>query len=361
MIKRDHEILERALEAVNRETGRRLRMLKKNLIQPDGKVVDATIEVEGMQYHVGVKKWAQQANFGALIYQVKELPGNQLLVADYVNKKLAARLKEAGVQFIDTAGNAYIDQENMYLNIRGNDPVITLVVQEKRKPAVTVQIRKNQNVRPEQHRGTGRAFTPTGLKVVYELILEPELVRHPYRDIAERADVALGTVGWVLNDLKAQGVIVGRGKQKRIDEIGALVEAWAGAYPQKLREKQFIGWFFAEDPLWWKNFKLAETEALWGGEVAAALMTKYLKPQIATLYVRGDIGGVIQQGRLTKARRPEEANVEILRPFWKKDRDEETVHPVIVYADLIATADPRNAETAKLIYDKYFNQYHEQA
>lgn len=258
MTERDREILERALEAVHRETGRQLRILKKNLIQPDGKVVDAIIDVEGTRYHVDVKKWVQQTNFGVLVYQVRKLPDNQLLVADYVNRKLAARLKEAGVQFIDTAGNAYIDQENIYLNIRGNDPVVTVMVKEKRKPTVTVQIRKNQNIRPEQHRATGRAFTPTGLKVVYELILEPELVRRPYRDIAERADVALGTIGWVLNDLKAQGVVVGRGGEQRIDEIGALVEAWAGVYPQKLREKQFIGWFFSEDPLWWKNFNLEE-------------------------------------------------------------------------------------------------------
>jgi hypothetical protein len=357
MIKQKKNVLDKALEAVQQETGKRLKMLKKNLIQQDGKIVDAIVEIAGVQYHVEVKKWTQQANFGALVYQVQDLPGNKLLVADYVNKKLAARLKDAGVQFIDTAGNAYIDQDNLYLNIRGNDPVVTLTVNEENRPNTAVPIGMNQEIRPDQRWTTGRAFTPTGLKVVYELILDPDLINRPYRYIADRADVALGTVGWVLNDLTAKGLVANRGKKKTIRELKVLIETWAEAYPQKLRQKQLLGRFFTHDPTWWKKIDLKNLRAQWGGEVAAAEMTNYLRPQKAIIYLRGDLIPLMQQGRMTKVENMGGANVEIYKPFWNRDLPGKTVHPLIVYADLIVTGDPRNLETAKLIYDNFIDKH----
>jgi hypothetical protein len=47
-------------------------------------------------------------------------------------------------------------------------------------------------------------------------------------------------------------------------------------------------------------------------------------------------------------------NVEILDAFWNFDAipDNDLVPPVLVYADLLATNDGRNAEAAKLIYEQ---------
>jgi hypothetical protein len=47
-------------------------------------------------------------------------------------------------------------------------------------------------------------------------------------------------------------------------------------------------------------------------------------------------------------------DVEILDAFWNLDDANlmpETVPPLLVYADLLASNDPRNLETAKMIYD----------
>lgn len=348
----EQEIVQRAAEAINAETGQQLR-----IVRGGDRTIDAVVELNGIEYNAEIRKWVQQANFGALVYQVQNLPGRPLLIADYVNRKLAQRLKDAGVQFIDTAGNAYIRQEHFYLNIRGNDPLATLTVKQQRKPPVTVPLGRNEAIRPNQRKGTGRAFTPTGLKVVYELILQPELVSKTYRQIAAKADVAIGTVGWVLNDLKAQGIVVDRGKEKVFTDGKALIDAWVEAYPLRLRTKQLIGLFVAEDQDWWKDFTIEKHEAQWGGEVAAARLTKYLRPAIATIYTRGDIGRLIQDARLAKARREEDANVELLKPFWLDDGPGDTVHPLLVYADLIATGDTRNLETARMIYDEYLDRH----
>lgn len=51
-----------------------------------------------------VEVWAGAA-------QLRRMPSPALLVADYVNPNMAVRLRDAGVQFIDAAGNAYLNQK----------------------------------------------------------------------------------------------------------------------------------------------------------------------------------------------------------------------------------------------------------
>jgi hypothetical protein len=49
-------------------------------------------------------------------------------------------------------------------------------------------------------------------------------------------------------------------------------------------------------------------------------------------------------------------NIEVLEVFWDADcdwNDKEVVHPLLVYADLLATRDARNLETARRLYDDH--------
>lgn len=54
----------------------------------------------------------------------------------------------------------------------------------------------------------------------------------------------------------------------------------------------------------------------------------------------------------------EENRVEVYRTFWR-DTGPYTgfVHPVLAYADLVATADPRNIEAAKMIWETRLDRY----
>ena len=93
-----------------------------------------------------------------------------------------------------------------------------------------------------------------------------------------------------------------------------------------------------------------------GGEVAAAYLTKYLKPKVVTIYAK-------EPGRIALAhrlRKKPDGNVEILKIFWNFEhlrqptlRDyTDLVHPILIYADLMATGDARNIETAEIIYEQ---------
>lgn len=347
----EREILDQALLAVGNETGLRIRVEDKETTINDDRV-DALIQIEGGKKLLAaeIKKWAQHANYDVLVNQIKHLPMPGLLVADYVNPKMAEKLRQEGVQFIDTAGNAFINMPPAYVYVTGNR-----IATPKFMPTKA---------------GVKRAFEPTGLKVIFAFLCHPELVNAPYREIAEKADVAVGTVGWVLNGLKAADFIREKGKKagRRLVNYKKLLERWVAAYPEKLKPKQLLGEFIADDPYWWKDIDIKEYGGYWGGEIAAAKYTNYLKPAVATVYLQEQARNkLLHDAKLHKATEWNEnraGTVLIYRQFWPEQVNElateerkELVHPIMAYADLLATGDPRNQEVAQRIYDEHITQY----
>jgi hypothetical protein len=206
--------------------------------------------------------------------------------------------------------------------------------------------------------------------VVFSFLCHPELVNASYREIAARAEVAVGTVGWALNGLKATGFVHDKGAKKgrRLVHYRKLLERWVEAYPEKLKPKQLVGEFIADAPYWWKEIDIRAYDAYWGGETAAAKYTNHLKPKVATVYLPEQARTrLLRDARLRKAitwTGEQTGTVLIYRPFWSEQPDgldaelkEGLVHPVLVYADLVATAEPRNLEVARKIYDEHIAQY----
>lgn len=343
------DILPRAVQAVERETGLRLEVTHMET-GPYEKGYDAVIRLQpgNITLLAEVKRWAQHSNLGALIHQIKQLPQPGLLAADYVNPKMAEKLRQQGVQFIDTVGNAYINQPPVFVYVTANR-------QATLKGAV---------IKAE----TNRAFEPTGLKVIFAFLCDPNLVNAPYREIAEKAGVALGTVGVVINGLKAANLIIdkGKGRGRVIAHYRKLLDRWTEAWPEKLKPKYLVGEFVADTPEWWKNIDIGDYGGYWGGEIAAAEYTHYLTPTVATLYLpEAERDRLFGEARLRRGTHwPSQKNVLIYRPFWPEafadiyTDGKALVHPVLVYADLIATGEPRNFETARRLYDEHIARYH---
>ncbi len=344
----EYDILDEAIGAIHREVGLRMNIIERD-IKNDGKYIDAIIQMpeNGVSLVVEIKKWANQANIGAVINQIKNIaePGHGLFVADYINPNMGERLKQADIQFIDTAGNAYINQKPLYICIKGNKPQQGIATIKKLK--------------------TGRAFQPTGMKIIFAFLRNKELINAPYREIADQAQVALGAVGGVIKDLTAQGLLLEgtKKKQREIANVDLLLKKWVEAYPHKLQEKYRIGMFTTDNPDWWKAINPEEFDALWGGEFAAAKYTDYLNPKNAIVYInRKDMADFLKVARLRKPELDErpEIIIDLIEPFWKQDAYEITNNektglapPIITYADLIETGDARNLDTAKRLREKY--------
>ncbi len=302
-----------------------------------GVSVDATLRLPtGITLDAVIKPGAGQGNTGALIDQLKQAPYPQrtLLVAQYIPPKTANTLRLANVQFLDTAGNAYIHQSPLFICIQG------------RKPDTVARV-----VRP------GKAFQFAGLKIIYALLQNAGLINQPYRTIAEQAGVALGAIGSVLGDLVSQGFInTCKGSNRTILNKPGLITKWTEAFPL-IQRKQHMGTFTTDSPLIWECIDL-KGRGWWGGEVAGAYYTRYLSSKDATVYVdKGGMSEVMRALRLRKIKPGEypDKRIDLYQPFWTGllSPDGSFVPPVVVMAELIATADPRNLETAQRLYEKY--------
>lgn len=285
-----------------------------------------------INFVIEVKQLVNQANLGVIAHRLAQLD-TPLLVTEYVTPPVAQRLRELNIEFIDTAGNAYIEKPPLLIWMNGSKPEQKL----------------------QETRAT-RAFQPGGLKLIFALLCQPELINANYRVIAEAADVALGTVGWVMGDLKDAGFLIDLGKRgRKLANKRKLLDLWVEGYARQLRPKCLVGRYRALRPDWWKDTRPGKLHFQWGGETAAAKMTDYLKPAVTTLYMTGnpkEQQNVLKEFRLVK---DAAGDVEIRENFWKFAAldDATMVPPLLTYADLLATADDRNMETARIIYDDH--------
>jgi hypothetical protein len=305
----------------------------------------ATIGVNAnqQQYAVEVKRQLRPANLGVTILQLNRhaarygLPG--LLIADYITPEIAETLHKQGREFVDAAGNAFIRQTGALVYVTGRKQVLRTQTQQ-----------------------VGRAFQPTGLQVIFALLCHPEWINLPYRELAARAGVAHGTVGWVMPDLQQQGFITeikGKRGTRRLYEGERLLGLWADAYARQLRPRLALGRYFVQSIDGWRDWPLAEHAAQWGGEPAAALLTQYLKPVELTLYAPKLPGLLAGKYRFMKEADAQHRDaVEVRRKFWDfpYEQGQACVPPVLVYADLLATGDARCIETAKRLYEEYIVQ-----
>jgi len=336
---RENEVLQRALEALKENIAFTIEIETEEIQQPYHPNTRADyllrFTFQHIEFHcyAEIKENIPNINLAKIVlHRLNEAQvGKVLIITRYVTTQLADRLKKENIQFIDTAGNAYINQPPLYIFVKGNRL-------------------------PEAFRAAPmkRAFKPTGLRIIFAFLCNPGLENKPYREIAAIANVALGTVGWIMRDLKEMGYLLDMGKRgKKLVEKEKFFALWVTAYPEQLRPKLILGRFNGT-PYWWENKILDVDKAQWGGEVAAAKLTQYLKPQDAVLYIEpAHLTQTIIDNRL---RKDPAGNTEILERFWKPTKEqlhEDTVHPLLIYADLLATGNQRNIETAKMIYEQH--------
>ncbi len=335
----EENVLNNALYALGRGAGIEGRVLRAE--EPGGRqgyaqaIVDLAAGTRSARYAVECKTVVDRITTLALVkshFADQPLPG--LLVAPYLSPRMAEQSRAMEQQFIDTAGNAYLHADGLYVFVSGQRPV-----DAKASPSV---------------RGTGN---PTALRMIFALLCEPALVHAPYREIVAASGVALGAVGTVFKELAARGFLLAsnEARQRRLYATHRLLDDWVANYPSVLRPKLHARRFQAADPAWWKNVDLASLGACWGGEVAADRMTGYLKPATQTLYVKPSAMRQAMSHLVSRYRLRPQPNgpVEILESFWEfppgDSPRQDLAPPVLVYADLMATLDSRNIETANLI------------
>ncbi len=247
----------------------------------------------------------------------------QILCADYFSPTVVDLLVKNNIEFIDRAGNMFLHNSNH-----------TILIQNCEKPQFL-----------EKESNHGRAFSPTGLKLVFLLLTEPQALDWNYRKLGEYAGVSLGSVKYIMTDLHEQGFLLNLKGKLSIANKKTLLERWTRGYIEKLYPKISVECYDGEFTETAEKYSL-----LLSGESAAAEL-HLITPAKFCLYRTGNINELIMRNRW---KRTENGTIEIRTAFWPENRNFERMVPyLLVYADLLAENDSRCTEVAQIIYEKY--------
>ena len=222
---------------------------------------------EHIDYLVETKRTVTPATLGAMMMQLRHMAGAAgrpvLLVTDYLTPQVAEALRNQHQQFADAAGNAYLEGPGLLVYVTGRKLT-------------------NRQTAPRAN----KTFATAGLKVLFALLCDPELANAPYRDIAAAAGVALGAVPAALADLRQARHLLVTDKVRRLHATKRLLDEWALAYAHTLRAKLLLKTYVAPNFGTWPDWRLDPEQARWGGEPAANLLVRYLRPGALTILRR---------------------------------------------------------------------------
>lgn len=260
-----------------------------------------------------------------------------IIVAQRIFPKIKEELRKRNIAYLEANGNLYLNTDKIYLYIEGNNPLEI----------------KNTTA-------TNRAFTKTGLKVIYQFLIDEHWINRTYREIAEQTNTGVGNVNNIFNGLKLEGYLLQLTKQEyKIDKKEKLLDQWIMEYEKRLKPALVIGTFrfLNKDDFYnWKDITLIKGKTVWGGEPAGDMLTNYLRPEELTLYTSEERSDLMKNYRLVPDLK---GNIKVFKQFWiDENKNTNTVHPLLAYADLMNKGDRRCTETAQKIYDEYLqNQF----
>ena len=323
------EILQKAIEAL-KESFDIKASIKKEIGQAMNDEIQMNFVLDSKKviknYHLEIDK-PRSTFIGQLALKQKQMSNKIMLVTDFVPPTVADKLRELNISFFDANGNAFFNEPEFYIFISSRGKTLNV---SSPKPSLI--------------------FQASGLQLLFVLLSIPNAENKPYRELAEMSGVSLGTVSEVMNALTAELYLVKQAEKRTLFRKDFLMKRWVQSFAEILRPKLSERQFESENVDLEEAF-LAKIRACWSGEVAADMMTGYLSPTKTLIYAK-DLSLRLLINKY-KLRRVVKGSIKLRQKFWNFNKDYILAPPLLVYADLLATAESRNLEAAQIIYDEH--------
>jgi hypothetical protein len=248
-----------------------------------------------------------------------------VVIANQIFPKIKKTFRDKNIPYIEANGNIFLNQLNTFLLVDTHRPVTTA--------------KKTGN----------RAFTKTGLKVVFHLLRHKQDLNLTQRQLAERTGVGLGNIPQIIEGLKDTGYLIPLKKREYIwENRKGLLERWISEFEAVLKPTLRIGRFRLPEE---KTKKDLDTKlTVWGGEPAAEILTNYLRPENYIIYTGETQMDLMKNYRMIPNK---DGEIEVFEKFWKDNDKPLTAPLILVYADLLLEGGKRNVETAEIIFNEY--------
>jgi len=293
-----------------------------------------------LDYNYTIKKALNHSRLQHLLAQVRPKTGRSLLLlTDQLSPAMSERLVQAGVQFVDTAGNVFLDSPGgLYILVQGVKPI------------------RPMDAKPE------RLFQASGLQVLFVLLAQPNATDLNYRELAATSGVSLGTVAVIMKELKQKGFLERKGPNVwSLTQKKKLVDQWVGGYGGRLRSKLLQNRYRASRgdlgrALLGVKRVLGTREPSWAltGGFAADALTGHFRGERLGIFAKDEVIDDLtkqlqwlpsREGDITLFRLFSPAAILARRPGAKMP----IAHPLLVYAELVFQGGERELETARIL------------
>ncbi len=257
-----------------------------------------------------------------------------ILFAPYVGAEIGRRLRDNGVNYVDAAGNCFLALDRGYFaQVEGRRPL-------KRAPIE-------------------RGIRGPGYRVIFAVLARPGLLDVPVRTLADVAGVGKTTAAETLRRLEAEGLVGADRERRHLLRARDLLDRWVTGYATAVRPRLTMGRFRTNDPgpeaLEARiECELGDTTRwAWGGGAAAMRLTGYYRGPDTVLHLEHPLP---ETGKRLRAIPDDDGPLIVLGapgPIAFEGARERTVHPLLVYTELLATGDERAREAAHELWIRY--------
>ena len=253
-----------------------------------------------------------------------------VLFTEHVSPGVAARLKEAGIAFADTSGNAYLDTPDWLVQVIGNG---------------------------QKHRvGREPGLGPAVWKVCYVLLQDPQSARLSLRELGALAGVSHGSVRTAMMALESRGWLRRLGSAGAvITDHDALHRAWEVGYLDRLGPSQLVGRatpLAGIDLTRWAADSSVDGVGLVGGEIAAEVQRLGIVASTGTVHVEQWGGEEMRALGLVPA---EHGPIRVIRTFGSANEDPDRpgfADLLLIRAELVSIQDERLSEVRARLLER---------
>lgn len=215
-----------------------------------------------------------------------------------------------------------------------------------------------QGKTPSKRPARSKEMRAPGYQVLFALLTDPALVRAPQREIAAVAGTSKQPVADLLRRLAEERILVQRGRAYAwVNGPDAkLFERWLEGYRSTLRPKLLVGRFRlpVREPHEVERWLEERLEGVrFGGTAGAYRLAPHYRGALTVAHLGPASNEMRKRLRALPAPDGELVWMGDIGLASQKGETPDTVHPLLIYAELASDPDPRAAEAAERIRESW--------
>jgi hypothetical protein len=303
-------------------------ILSYQLDMPPEGIVLITFQTQSGPQRLSVHQYRSHLTNDVADHLIAQRSTPMLVLAPSIGAPLGAKLANASINYLDRSGNCHLAFGALYVHVEGRTP----------------------SALPTTNKGLRAA----GYQVLFSYLAQPDLLNATVRTVAAAAGVSRQPVSDMRRRLLDDEYVVETGDicrwipQRQQDALSL----WLHGYETSVRPFLTWGTYRTNDPSPQALedrlvSALGISELRWGGSAAGFKLTGHYRGERTVVHIHTPPGDLRQ--RLNALSDPH-GNLVLMDAFGEINWQPETVHPLLVYSEMLRENNERASEAAREVF-----------